>query len=103
MKSPIVMPKMPKAPRLPKAIAGKIPQRAGQVSSVSHVLGFSPRHNKTQFEPGTNPSKPPGELGGFGPKRKAGGLSQHTAPYKHSPEAQGSASGIEGPGEGLPI
>ena len=95
--------KMPKMPRLSKAIEGKIPQRAGQVSSVKHVLGFSPRHNKTTYEPGTNPNRPPGELGGFSPKRQTGGLSQHTAPYKHAPEARGSSPGIEGPGEGLPV
>lgn len=91
-----------KGEKLSKITKLEIPRRAGLASSTKHVLGFSPRHNKTTMEPGTNPKKVPGEIGGGG-KRKAGGLSHDTAPYKHQSGIFGGSMGMAGPGEDEPI
>lgn len=88
-----------KGEQLSKITKLEIPRRAGLASSTKHVLGFSPRHNKTMFMAGTNPQKVPAEIGGGKSKRRAGGMTHDTAPYKH----QMPGMGMLGPGEDEPV
>jgi hypothetical protein len=106
--------KAPRIPALSRTTRLEIPRRAGLAESVTHVSGFGPRKQKRiSSSPGTNPMHMAGELGGFKPKlkRQAGGLTQHTAPYKHQVGGGGltgdgnteGVSGWEGPGAGEPV
>jgi hypothetical protein len=97
--------KMPKMPALSRTTREEIPRRAGLAESVSHISGFGPRRQKRiSASPGTNPQHMAGELGGFKLKRQSGGLTQHTAPYKHQTNLTGDGkAGVEGPGMGEPV
>lgn len=85
-----------KGEKLSRFTKGEIPLRAGRVSDTSHVLGMSQRRGKLTEMPGTNARHVPGELGGMGMKRRRGGLSHDTAPFKHE-------MAMFGPGEGEPV
>ena len=87
-----------------KFLKGEIPHRAGLVSSTKYVLGFNPRRHRTQAMAGTNPKKPPGEPPGDvdAVRRRSGGLSSKSAPYKHQMGMFGGNIGVGGPGEDLP-
>jgi hypothetical protein len=94
------VPKVPHA--LPRILREETPKRAGMSESVTHVAGFGPRRQKRiSAASGTNPAHPVSELGGLNLKRRPGGMTQYTAPYKHTSE--GISSGVMGPGEGEPV
>jgi len=99
--------KAPKIPSLSRATRREIPARAGLAEDVSHISGFGPRKQKRiSSSPGTNPVHMAGELGGFKLKRHGGGMTQHTAPYKHQLTGDGKDSDVAGwmgPGAGEPV
>lgn len=85
-------------PRLSKFSQSQIPQRAGQRTSLDHVLGENPRRAKMTELAGTNPTK------AF--KRVGGGMTPETAPHKHDIGAFDSKKisfGFGGPGSTDPI
>jgi hypothetical protein len=84
--------------RLSKFSRAQIPQRAGQRSSLGHVLGENPRRAEMTSASGTNPTRVA--------KRFGGGLSQHTAPQKHQIglfDPEKVSFGFGGPGSTEPV
>ena len=103
------VPKPPSAGHIPpesRITREETPRRAGLVSNVKHVLGFSPRKARLTAMPGTNPAHNPAELGGLKMKmRRPGGMTSGTAPFKHQVTSAGNAvqPGVLGPGMDEPV